>query len=171
MPKRRRGPGPSSDVPLDFSPTPDPLAANGTEEPGTAAVPAVAPAERAAVNDAPRRVHFVVVTTRPAPAADPAEAPLFLTRFWHPRDRRWCEQRFASLEHALHLFVDERGWVLRQQQALDGPDRYELIFEAPRATFAQASGAELLEDEVGLSPRDVAEMVERVEDQVAGEEE
>ena len=51
------------------------------------------------------------------------------------------------------------------------PERYELIFEAPRESFAQGTGAALLEEEVGLSPKDVAELVERVEEQVLEDEE
>jgi hypothetical protein len=156
----------------DFSPDPE---LNPQEEPDVpGAAPAVAPAEQAAATAGPRRVHLVVVTTRPletAPGSEPGCDELrIVTRFWHPRERQWSEQRFISLEHALHLFVDERGWVLRQQQALDGPDRYELIFEAPLATFAEETAEEVLEEEVGLSPRDVAELVERVEERVAEDE-
>ena len=81
-----------------------------------------------------------------------------VTRFWHPRDRCWSENAFESLDHALRLFVDESGWVLRQQQALDGPHIYELIFEARREDFSRPSTEQLLED-VGLSPQEVAKLL------------
>ncbi|HEU4648301.1 MAG TPA: hypothetical protein VFS33_04525 [Gemmatimonadales bacterium] len=160
----------------DLPPDPEPIPQVGAEETGAApaVVPAVAPAEQAAPTAVPRRVHLVVVTTRPTepvPTDQPGCDELrIVTRFWHPRERQWNEQRFMTLEHALHLFVDERGWTLRQQQALDGPDRFELIFEAPWATFAEESAVDVLEEEVGLSPRDVAELVERVEERVSEDE-
>ncbi len=110
------------------------------------------------------RVHWVVVVTRPARADDRAPAGTVLfTRFWHPRDHCWSENAFESLDHALRLFVDESGWVLRQQQALDGPHAYELIFEARREDFSRPSTEEMLQD-VGLSPQDVAKLLNRVEE-------
>jgi hypothetical protein len=109
------------------------------------------------------RVHWVVVVTRPLSKEDNApEGMVLVTRFWHPRDHRWSENSFESLDHALRLFVDESGWVLRQQQALDGPHAYELIFEARREDFSRPSTEEMLED-VGLSPQDVAKLLNRVE--------
>ena len=74
----------------------------------------------------------------------------------------WSENAFESLDHALRLFVDESGWVLRQQQALDGPHAYELIFEARREDFSRPSTQQILED-VGLTPQDVAKLLNRVE--------
>ena len=62
----------------------------------------------------------------------------------------------------MHLFVDESGWVLRQQQTLDGPQAYELIFEARREDFSRPSAEAMLQD-VGLTPEDVADMMDRVE--------
>ena len=85
-----------------------------------------------------------------------------VARFWHPSLRRWSESPFESLEHALHLFVDESGWVLRQQQALDGPHAFELVFEARREDFSRPSAEAMLQD-VGLSAEDVADLIERVE--------
>src|SRR5262249_34699508 len=77
----------------------------------------------------PGRVHLVVVVTRAVSPNDSApQGAVLVARFWHPSLHRWRETAFESLEHAMHLFVDESGWVLRQQQALDGPHRYELIF-------------------------------------------
>ena len=50
--------------------------------------------------------------------------------------------------------------MLRQQQALDGPNTYELIFEARREDFSRPSTEQMLED-VGLSPQDVAKLLNR----------
>ena len=69
---------------------------------------------------------------------------------------------FESLDHALRLFVDESGWVLHQQQALDAPDAHELIFEARREDFSRPSTEQMLQ-EVGLSPEEVAKLLERVD--------
>lgn len=105
------------------------------------------------------RVHLVVVMTRPTRSSDQAPTgATLLTRFWHPRDHRWSENAFESLDHALRLFVDESGWVLRQQQALDGPQVHELIFEARREDFSRPSTEQMLQ-EVGLTPQDVAKLL------------
>jgi hypothetical protein len=112
------------------------------------------------------RIHWVVVTTRPASQTDkvlPAGMVL-LTRFWHPRDHCWSENAFESLDHAIRLFVDESGWVLRQQQSLDGPQAYELIFEARREDFSRPSTEQMLQD-VGLTPQDVARLLKKGEDE------
>ena len=117
----------------------------------------------------PARVHLVVVSTRPVTAGEAAPTGAVLqTRFWHPRDRRWSENFFVSLDHALHLFIEESGWVLRQQQALDGPHAHELIFEAHRQDFSRPSAEEMLRD-VGLTPRDVAGVIEQVDSKRRGE--
>ncbi len=97
----------------------------------------------------PGRPHLVVVRTRAAEV--PGSATDMITRFWHPRDHQWSENRFDSLEHALRLFVDESGWQLLQQQALDGPAAHELIFEARREDFAGPTTEEILRD-LGLRP-------------------
>ena len=117
----------------------------------------------------PARVHLVVVSTRAVDAGETAPRGAVLqTRFWHPRDRRWSENFFVSLDHALHLFIEETGWVLRQQQALDRPHAHELIFEAHRQDFSRPSAEEMLRD-VGLTPRDVAGVIERVDSKRRGE--
>ena len=117
----------------------------------------------------PGRVHLVVVSTRAISPGETAPAGAVLqTRFWHPRDRRWSENFFESLDHALHLFVEESGWVLRQQQALDGPHAHEMIFEARRQDFSRPSAEEMLRD-VGLTPRDVAGLIERVDAERRGD--
>jgi hypothetical protein len=60
------------------------------------------------------------------------------------------------------LFVDESGWALRQQQALDAPHAHELIFEARREDFSRPSTEQMLQ-EVGLTPQDVAHLLKRVD--------
>ena len=105
------------------------------------------------------RVHWVVVITRPAREGETVPpGTVLMTRFWHPRDHCWSENAFESLDHALRLFVDESGWVLRQQQALDGPHAHELIFEARREDFSRPSTEQILQD-VGLTPQDVAKLL------------
>lgn len=121
--------------------------------------PAAAPAPDAAAVGGRR--HLVVVTTRAVRAGEAAPTgALLVTRFWHPRDRRWSENAFESLEHALRLFVDESGWTLLQQQALDAPHAHELVFQARREDFQRPSTEELLR-EVGLDPGAVAELLDR----------
>lgn len=119
-------------------------------ESATAEVPSPLPAG----TPGPRsdRPHLVVVYTRP-PASTDAASPddLLITRFWHPRDRRWSENSFESLEHALRLFVDESGWILLQQQPLDGAAAHELVFEARREDFTGPTTEEILQD-VGIAP-------------------
>jgi hypothetical protein len=113
--------------------------------------------------DRPGRLHLVVVVTRAVSPADAAPASAVLvSRFWHPSLHRWSENSFESLEHAIHLFVDESGWALRQLQTLDAPHAYELIFEARREDFSRPSTEAMLED-VGLTPEDVADLMERVD--------
>jgi hypothetical protein len=114
-------------------------------------------------SDRPGRIHWVVVVTRPVRSQDRVPSGTTLvTRFWHPRDHTWSENAFESLEHAIRLFVDESGWVLRQQQALDVALAYELLFEARREDFSRPSTEQMLE-EVGLTPSDVADLLNRVE--------
>jgi hypothetical protein len=127
----------------------------------TAAAPSVETAPDPLRSERSGRVHWVVVVTRALREGDrvPTGAVL-LTRFWHPRDHRWSENAFESLDHALRLFVDESGWVLRQQQALDAPHAHELIFEARREDFSRPSTEQMLED-VGLSPQEVAKLLHR----------
>jgi hypothetical protein len=133
----------------------DELERLGTETPA----PAVETAPDILRSERSGRVHWVVVTSRPIRPGDVAPAgALLVTRFWHPRDHRWSENAFESLDHAIRLFVDESGWVLRQQQALDGPQTFELIFEARREDFSRPSTEQMLQ-EVGLTPQDVAKLL------------
>src|SRR5215210_2688010 len=124
--------------------------------------PAVETAPDPLTSERSGRVHWVVVTTRPPHNGEklPGGA-ILLTRFWHPRDRCWSENAFESLDHALRLFVDESGWVLRQHQALDVNHAHELLFEARREDFSRPSTEQMLQ-EVGLTPGDVADLLNRV---------
>ena len=132
------------------------------------AAPAVETAPDPLKSDRSGRVHWVVVTTRPPREGEKIPlGAILLTRFWHPRDHCWSENAFESLDHALRLFVDESGWVLRQQQALDGPHVHELIFEARREDFSRPSTEQMLQD-VGLTPQDVADLLDRTESQGEG---
>ena len=125
--------------------------------------PAVETAPAQLGSDRPGRMHLVVVVTRGIRPADKAPpGTTLVTRFWHPRDHKWNENIFDSLDHALRLFVDESGWVLRQQQALDAPEAHELVFEARREDFSRPSTEQILH-EVGLSPEEVANLLERVD--------
>ena len=111
----------------------------------------------------PSRIHLVVVTTRALREEEGGAAGSVLrTRFWHPRDHRWSENDFESLEHARRLFVDESGWVLRQEQSLDAPLAYELIFEARRVDFTRPSREQILRD-IGMTPDAVDRMLEQVD--------
>jgi hypothetical protein len=127
---------------------------------GEVAVPSAA--EQAERTMAPSRLHLVVVTTRVLDSEDaPAGGVTIRTRFWHPRDRRWSENDFESLEHARSLFIDESGWVLRQEQALDTPMAREWIFEAHRIDFTRSSKEQILRD-LGMTPDSVHRMLEQV---------
>ena len=127
-------------------------------------LPAIEAAADPLRTERPGRVHWVVVMTHRVDLEgdEGAPAPTIRTRFWHPRDHRWSENVFDSLDHALRLFVDESGWVLRQHQTLDSPDAHELIFEARREDFSRPSTAEMLED-VGLTREDVAKLLDQVD--------
>jgi hypothetical protein len=125
--------------------------------------PAVEAAPDPVHSERPGRVHWVVVLTRRVePAAKVPPGSTLVTRFWHPRDRKWNENLFDSLDHALRLFVDESGWILRQLQVLDAPEAHELIFEARREDFSRPSTEQILQ-EVGLSPEEVANLFDRVD--------
>jgi hypothetical protein len=133
------------------------------ETPETALELQPAPAPAPGRTPRPGRVHLVVVITRAVLPGDNApQNAVLVSRFWHPSLHRWSENSFESLEHALHLFVDESGWVLRQQQSLDAPHAFELIFEARREDFSRPSTEAMLED-VGLTAEDVADLMERID--------
>jgi len=133
----------------------------GDSSAGEARLPATS--EHPERTAAPARLHLVVVTTRAIGEGEPAlPGALLRTRFWHPRDRRWSENDFESLEHVRRLFVDESGWVLRQEQGLDAPLAHELIFESHRIDFTRPSKEQILR-EIGMTPKSVTEMLEQVD--------
>ena len=127
------------------------------------AVPLPVPDPRASLTrpSSGDRTHLVVVVTRPADPESPGE---LVTRYWHPGRRAWQEQTFESLEHAMHLFVEENGWELRQQQPLDRARAEELIFAARPEDLDRPSARELLQEEVGLTPEDAEAMLDRVDE-------
>jgi hypothetical protein len=136
----------------------DPAGDSVTEQ-----APSPSVAESPEGSGASSRVHLVVVTTRALASGESASPGASLrTRFWHPRDRRWSENDFESLEHARYLFVDESGWVLRQEQALDAPLAREWIFEAHRVDFTRSSKEQILRD-IGLTPESVHRLLDHVE--------
>ena len=57
--------------------------------------------------------------------------------------------------------MDESGWVLRQEQALDAPLAREWIFEAHRIDFTRSSKEQILRD-IGMTPDSVHQLLERV---------
>jgi len=127
-------------------------------------------ADQAVGTIAPSRLHLVVVITRELrPEEGGVAGAVLRTRFWHPGEHRWSENDFESLEHAHRLFIDESGWVLRQQQALDAPLAHELIFEARRIDFTRPSREQILRD-IGLSPEAVDRMLEQVERRQRGDD-
>ena len=128
--------------------------------PEAAAIPLLEPAPLPDADERPGRSHLVVVLSRAARPEDQAgDGAVLVTRFWHPRDQRWSENFFESLDHALRLFVDETGWTLLQQQALAGPHEHELSFQARRGDFSNPSTEDILED-VGLTPKEVKKLLE-----------
>ena len=135
-----------------------------------APLPIPSAAEQTVGTVAPSRVHLVVVVTRALREEDGAAAGAMLrTRFWHPGEHRWSENDFETLEHALRLFIDESGWTLRQQQALDAPLAYELIFEGRRIDFTRPSREQILRD-IGMNPEAVGRMLEEVDRRHRAEE-
>ena len=123
----------------------------------------------APVASEPHQVRLVVVTTRPADVAVPEAKPTLIARYWQPREARWVDVTVESVEHAIRLFADESGWVLRQQQMLDSPERHELIFEAKVKPLKRPSAVDVLE-EVGLTREDAEDLVQRVEERVESDD-
>lgn len=131
--------------------------------PSEAREPATTPEAAPVATEPAGRPHLVVVMTRAVDAARDPDAPpgsVLVTRFWHPRDRKWTENFFETIEHAARLFIDESGWRLLQQQALGAAQAYELIFEARRADFARPSTDDILRD-IGMTPEHVARLLDR----------
>ncbi|MEO8634443.1 MAG: hypothetical protein ABI587_04100 [Gemmatimonadales bacterium] len=126
------------------------------------AVSAPLPQESLEPTPPPRRVHLVVVQSRALSTHESSGGGNSLrTRFWQPREHRWRENDFESLEHALRLFVDESGWVLLQDQALDEALAREWVFEAHRVDFSGATPEQILKD-IGMTPASVEKLLEDV---------
>ena len=113
-----------------------------------------------------RPARLVVVTTGPDERGGAGVVRLLTARYWHPREARWIELPVESAEHAIRLLEDANGWVLRQAQVLESPEHHELIFEVRIEQLARPSAADVLENEVGLAPKDVEELLQRVDEQV-----
>lgn len=129
----------------------------GKEEP----LPAVA--EQPSESLPRRRSHLVTVVTRALIEADKAEPGATLReRYWHPRDQRWSETDFDSLESLRRRHIVEEGWELLQEQKLDAPLAVELIFKAHRVDFTRPSREQILRD-LGMTPDDVSHLLEHVD--------
>jgi hypothetical protein len=132
-------------------------------EPLSEAVPLPAVAEQPAETLLPRRTHFVTVTTRSLVEADQAEAGATLrARYWHPHDRRWNETDYDSLDSLRQRHIEETEWELLQEQQLDAPLAFELIFKAHRIDFTRPSREQILRD-IGMTPDDVNHLLEHVD--------
>jgi hypothetical protein len=133
------------------------------ESSGSERTPLPAVAEQLEATSASFRIHLVVVTTRAVDGEETGSTRRTIrTRFWHPRDQRWSENDFESLEHARTLFIDESGWILRQDQRLDAPLAREWIFEARRVDFTRSSKEQILRD-IGMTPDGVQRLLDRVD--------
>jgi hypothetical protein len=131
--------------------------------PVVAEVPLPAPAEQPIATGPSRRTHLVVVITRKLGESDGAEPIATIrARYWNPHDRRWNEDDFESMEHLRRRHVDESGWVLLQEQALDAALAVELIFQAHRIDFTRPSREQILRD-IGMTPDDVNELLDHVD--------
>lgn len=132
-------------------------------EPRGEAAPQPAVAEQLSESLPPRRSHLVTVVTRALAAGEGLE-PGFTVRerYWNPHDRRWSEADFDSLESLRRRHIEEGGWELLQEQALDAPLAVELIFRAHRIDFTRPSREQILRD-IGMTPDDVNAMLGQVQ--------
>jgi hypothetical protein len=127
------------------------------------AVPQPAVVEQPSETVPPRRAHLVVVVTRAlAGGEEAAEGATVRERYWNPHEHRWSEADYASLEALRRRHVDEEGWELLQEQALDQPHAVELIFKAHRIDFTRPSREQILRD-FGMTPDDVSQLLEDVD--------
>ena len=138
-------------------------------EPLEQEVPLPAVAEQPTESSPPRRSHLVTVVTRSLTTADQAESPgaTIRERYWNPYERRWNESDFASLESLRRRHIEEGGWELLQEQALDAPLASELIFRAHRIDFTRPSREQILRD-IGLTPDDVSHLLDHVDREQEG---
>ena len=132
-------------------------------------VPLPAVAEQPIESIPARRSHLVTVVTRSLTADDRAEPGATIReRYWNPFERRWNETDFASLESLRRRHIEEGGWELLQEQALDAPLASELIFRAHRIDFTRPSREQILRD-IGMSPEAVDRMLDQVERRQRGD--
>ena len=137
-------------------------------EPLEQEVPLPAVAEQPTESIPRRRSHLVTVVTRSLTTADQAEPGATIReRYWNPYERRWNESDFASLESLRRRHIEEGGWELLQEQALDAPLASELIFRAHRIDFTRPSREQILRD-IGLTPDDVSHLLDHVDREQEG---
>ena len=100
----------------------------------------------------PGRMHLVVVVTRAVTSADsPPPSAALIARFIFRRGSGCYGVNGADAA------------------TFDAPHAYELVFEARREDFSRPSTEAMLED-VGLTPQDVADLMERVDRENGGGE-
>ena len=111
----------------------------------------------------------MTVVTRALTPADQAETGATIrARYWNPYERHWSEADFESLESLRRRHIEEGGWELFQEQALDAPLAWELIFKAHRIDFTRPSREQILRD-IGLTPDDVSHLLDHVDREQEGE--
>ncbi len=116
-----------------------------------------------------RRTHLVAVVTRSLAETDGGEPGATLReRYWNPREQRWTENDFDSLESLRRRHIDEGGWELLQEQSLQAPLAVELIFRAHRVDFTRPSKEQILRD-IGMTPDDVSDLLDHVDREQEGE--
>ena len=143
------------------------------DEPGEVPLEPVAPqpavAEQPAESLPRRRSHLVVVVTRALSASEAGDSGAVLrARFWNPHERRWSEHDYDGVESLRRRHVEEEGWELLQEQWLDAPFAFELIFKAYRVDFTRPSREQILRD-IGMTPDDVSQLLEDVDRRQEGE--
>jgi hypothetical protein len=144
-----------------------------TDQPGEVPLEPVAPqpavAEQPAESLPRRRSHLVVVVTRALSASEAGDSGAVLrARFWNPHERRWSEHDYDGVESLRRRHVEEEGWELLQEQGLDAPFAFELIFKAYRVDFTRPSREQILRD-IGMTPDDVSQLLEDVDRRQEGE--
>lgn len=144
-----------------------------TDQPGELPLEPVAPqpavAEQPAESLPRRRSHLVVVVTRALSASEAGDSGAVLrARFWNPHERRWSEHDYDGVESLRRRHVEEEGWELLQEQRLDAPFAFELVFKAYRVDFTRPSREQILRD-IGMTPDDVSQLLEDVDRRQEGE--
>lgn len=132
-------------------------------EPAPKEVPLPTVAEQPTESLPSKRTHLVAVVTRALAQSDgPEPGATLRERYWNPHVRRWSEADFESLESLRRRHIDEGGWELLQEQALDAPLAVELIFKAHRVDFTRPSREQILRD-IGMTPDDVSHLLDHVD--------